>query len=310
MPAPESAPPAPDRTLARLAGVTHRYGEVVALESFDLEVRAGEVLAVLGPNGAGKTTAIRLLLGALPVQEGQVRVFGGAPGSPEARRRRGAMLQTSGVPEALTVREHLELFTAYYPAPLPVERLLALAGLDEIAERRFGALSGGQKQRLFFALALAGDPELVFLDEPTAGLDLDGRLRLWDEIRRLREAGRAAVLTTHYLEEADALADRVAVVHRGALIAEGKPAEIKTRVAGRVVRCSTRLGEEEAKSLPGVVRVSRRGRRLALLTSQPEAALRRMFALDPDLGDLTVEGAGLEEVFLTLTRDGAPPESR
>ncbi len=309
MPAPESAP-APDGTLARLAGVTHRYGEVVALESFDLEVRAGEVLAVLGPNGAGKTTAIRLLLGALPVQEGQVRVFGGAPGSPPARRRRGAMLQTSGVPETLTVREHLELFTAYYPAPLPVERLLALAGLDEIAERRFGGLSGGQKQRLFFALALAGDPELVFLDEPTAGLDLDGRLRLWEEIRQLREAGRAAVLTTHYLEEADALADRVAVIHRGALIAEGRPAEIKTRVAGRVVRCSTRLGEEEAKSLPGVVRVSRRGRRLELLTSEPEAALQRMFALDPDLGDLTVAGAGLEEVFLTLTRDESPPEAR
>lgn len=309
MPAPESVP-APDGTLARLAGVTHRYGEVVALESFDLEVRAGEVLAVLGPNGAGKTTAIRLLLGALPVQEGQVRVFGGAPGSPPARRRRGAMLQTSGVPETLTVREHLELFTAYYPAPLPVERLLALAGLDEIAERRFGGLSGGQKQRLFFALALAGDPELVFLDEPTAGLDLDGRLRLWEEIRQLREAGRAAVLTTHYLEEADALADRVAVVHRGALIAEGRPAEIKTRVAGRVVRCSIRLGEEEAKSLPGVVRVSRRGRRLELLTSEPEAALQRMFALDPDLGDLTVAGAGLEEVFLTLTRDESPPEAR
>lgn len=309
MPAPESAP-APDGTLARLAGVTHRYGEVVALESFDLEVRAGEVLAVLGPNGAGKTTAIRLLLGALAVQEGQVRVFGGPPGSPPARRRRGAMLQTSGVPETLTVREHLELFTAYYPAPLPIERLLALAGLDEIAERRFGGLSGGQKQRLFFALALAGDPELVFLDEPTAGLDLDGRLRLWEEIRQLREAGRAAVLTTHYLEEADALADRVAVVHRGSLIAEGKPAEIKTRVAGRVVRCSTRLGEEEAKSLPGVVRVSRRGRRLELLTSEPEAALQRMFALDPDLGDLTVAGAGLEEVFLTLTRDESPPEAR
>ena len=309
MPAPESAP-APDGALARLAGVTHRYGEVVALESFDLEVRAGEVLAVLGPNGAGKTTAIRLLLGSLAVQEGQVRVFGGAPGSPPARRRRGAMLQASGVPETLTVREHLELFTAYYPAPLPVERLLALAGLDEIAERRFGGLSGGQKQRLFFALALAGDPELVFLDEPTAGLDLDGRLRLWDEIRRLREAGRAAVLTTHYLEEADALADRVAVVHRGSLIAEGKPAEIETRVAGRVVRCSTRLGEEEAKSLPGVVRVSRRGRRLELLTSEPEAALQRMFALDPDLGDLTVAGAGLEEVFLTLTRDESPPEAR
>lgn len=309
MPAPESAP-GPDGTLARLAGVTHRYGEVVALESFDLEVRAGEVLAVLGPNGAGKTTAIRLLLGALAVQEGQARVFGGAPGAVEARLRRGAMLQTSGVPETLTVREHLELFTAYYPAPLPVERLLAVAGLEEIEARRFGALSGGQKQRLFFALALAGDPELVFLDEPTAGLDLEGRLRLWDEIRQLREAGRAAVLTTHYLEEADALADRVAVVHRGSLIAEGKPAEIKTRVAGRVVRCSTRLGEEEAKSLPGVVRVSRRGRRLDLLTSEPEAALRRMFALDPDLGDLTVEGAGLEEAFLSLTSDESSPEAR
>lgn len=291
----------PPPVLARLEGAEHRYGETLALAGLDLEVRAGEVLAVLGPNGAGKTTAIRLLLGDLPLQSGSVRVFDLPPDAPQVRARRGAMLQTSGVPDTLTVAEHLELFRAYYPAPLPASRLSEMAGLDALGARRFAHLSGGQKQRLFFALALAGDPELVFLDEPTAGLDLEGRLRLWEEIRRLREAGRTAVLTTHYLEEADALADRVVVIHDGAAIAEGTPAEIKSRAGGRLIRAYTRIGEDEAASLDGVVRVTRRGRQLEVLTSCPEAALRKMFALDPDLDDLTVVGAGLEEAFLVLT---------
>ena len=294
----------PDGPLATLASVTHRYGDVVALDGLDLEIRPGEVLAVLGPNGAGKTTAIGLLLGSLHVQEGAVRVFGSDPGARAVRMRRGAMLQVSGVADTLTVVEHLELFCSYYPAPLPVSRLLAMAGLDDLGERRYGRLSGGQKQRVMFALALAGDPELVFLDEPTTGLDVEARRSLWREVRGLKAVGRTAVLTTHNLEEADALADRIAVIHQGRVLAEATPAEIKSRTADRRVRCITTVSRDEVVALPGVVRVEGNGRHLEILTARPEDLLRTLLALDPDLRDLHVTGAGLDDAFLTLVRDG------
>ena len=297
-----------DECLATLSGVTHRYGDVVALDGLSLEIRPGEVLAVLGPNGAGKTTAIGLLLGTLGVQEGAVRVFGSDPGARAVRLRRGAMLQVSGIADTLTVTEHLELFGSYYPAPLPVSRLLAMAGLDELGARRHGRLSGGQKRRVMFALALAGDPELVFLDEPTTGLDVEARRSLWNEIRGLRAAGRTAVLTTHYLEEADALADRIVVVHQGRIVAEGTPAEIKSRTADRRVRCVTSVPRDEVAALPGVVRVEVNGRHLEILTARPEDLLRTLLGLDSSLCDLHVAGAGLEDAFLTLVRDGGRKE--
>ena len=290
-------------TLASLSRVTHRYGPVLALDGLDLEVRRGEVLGVLGPNGAGKTTAISLLLGSLHVQEGVASVFGSAPGAAEVRVRRGAMLQISGISANLTVREHIELFRAYYPAPLAASRLLAMAGLEDLARRRYGKLSGGQKQRVMFALALAGDPELLFLDEPTTGLDVDARHRLWNEIRALRESGRTTVLTTHNLDEADALADRVVVIHNGRRIAEGTPAEIKSRTAGRLVRCVTRIAPDAVASLPGVVEARTRGQHLEALTTQPEVLVRELLVRDEALADLTVVAAGLEEAFLALTRD-------
>ncbi|MDE2720028.1 MAG: ABC transporter ATP-binding protein [Gemmatimonadota bacterium] len=301
----------PEEAVARLSGVTHRYGAVVALEEVDLKVRRGEVLAVLGPNGAGKTTAISLLLGSVAVQTGEATVFGQRPGAPEVRARRGAMLQISGVPETLTIGEHIDLFRAYYPAPVSASRLLAMAGLEGLERRRFGKLSGGQKQRVMFALALCGDPQLVFLDEPTAGLDVEARRGLWEEIRALSESGRTTVLTTHYLEEADALADRIVVLHRGRVIAEGSPASIKSRTAARRVRCVTGVHRDRVASLPGVVRSETRGRYLEILTSRPEDLVRALLDLDPDLHDLTVVGAGLEEAFLALTRapDASEPVS-
>ena len=297
-----------DGSLATMSAVTHRYGDVVALDRLDLRIRQGEVLAVLGPNGAGKTTAIGLLLGSLQVQQGAVRVFGRDPGARPVRMRRGAMLQVSGLPDTLTVAENLELFSSYYPAPLPVSRLLAMAGLEELAARRYGRLSGGQKQRVMFALALAGDPELVFLDEPTTGLDVEARRSLWNEIQGLKKAGRTAVLTTHYLEEADALADRIAVIHQGRVVAEGTPSEIKSRTADRRIRCITGAGRDEVAALPGVARVEVSGQHLEILTARPEDVLRTLLALDSDLRDLHVTGAGLEDAFLTLVRDGDPRE--
>lgn len=295
--------------IASLEGVTHRYGDVRALDGIDLEVRKGEVLAVLGPNGAGKTTAISILLGTLAVQAGQATVFAAAPGSQSARIRRGAMLQSSGVPEVLTVGEHLTLFRSYYPRAVPVDRLLKMAGIEDLADRRFARLSGGQKQRVMFALALCGDPELVFLDEPTTGLDLDARRRLWDEIRALREAGRTTVLTTHYLEEADALADRVIVIHQGRAIAEGTPAQIKARTAGRRIRCITSTPIEKIRALPGVVRVESSGQHVDVLATDAEGVVRALLSLDAALSDLSVTGAGLEEAFLALTRSDAEKEA-
>ena len=298
-----------DKCVATLSNVTHCYGDVVALDGLDLEVRPGEILAVLGPNGAGKTTAVGLLLGSLQVQGGKVRVFGCNPDARGVRIRRGAMLQVSGVADTLTVAEHLELFGSYYPAPFTVSRLLAMAGLEELSERRYGRLSGGQKKRLMFALALAGDPELVFLDEPTTGLDVEARRSLWNEIRGLRAAGRTAVLTTHHLDEADALADRIAVIYKGRVVAEGTPAEIKSRTADSRVRCITSVHRDEVAVLRGVVRVEVNGQHLEILTARPEDLLRTLLALDPDLRDLHVTGAGLEDAFLSLVHAGERKEA-
>src|SRR6201993_5278232 len=204
--------------VARLEGVDKNYGDIRALRDVNFRVRAGEVLALLGPNGAGKTTAVKLLLGLLQPNAGKARVFGGDPTNPENRMRTGAMLQVGRVPETLRVREHIDLFSSYYPKPMRTEEVLAAAGLENLRDRKFGDLSGGQKQRVLFGLAICGDPDMLFLDEPTVGLDVEARRILGDEIRKLVSRGKTVLLTTHYLEEADALADRIAVIHQGEII--------------------------------------------------------------------------------------------
>src|SRR5262245_23772875 len=241
--------------VAELVSVSHSYGKVSALNGVTLGLNPGQVTALLGPNGAGKTTAVSLLTGLMRPTAGQARLFGADPRSMPARRRMGVMLQVSRVPETLTIREHLRLFSAYYPAPLPAADVLALAGLESVADRRFGALSGGQKQRALFALAICGNPELLFLDEPTVGMDVESRRRFWETVRALADSGRAILLTTHYLEEADALASRIVVINRGRVIADARPDEIKASAADRQVRCRTQLTLAELRELPGVTRV-------------------------------------------------------
>jgi len=296
----KSAPP------AELLGAVKRYGAVTALAGVDLRVRRGEVLALLGPNGAGKTTAVQLLLGLLPPDAGTARVFGRDPRRPANRVRLGAMLQISKVPETLRVGEHLRLAASYYPAPLPLAELVAVAGLAGLEERPFGKLSGGQRQRVLFALALAGGPDLLVLDEPTAGLDVETRRSLWTAIRRLADGGRTVLLTTHYLEEADALADRIVLLGGGRILADGTPAEIKARARGRRVRCVTVLPAAELAAWPGVIAARQEGAAVELLTAAVEPLVARLLARDPGLRDLEVSGAGLEEAFLVLT---APAES-
>jgi ABC-2 type transport system ATP-binding protein len=220
------------------------------------------------------------------------------------------MLQESGVPGELRVREVIDLFRSYYPRPLPTDEIVARAGLEEKGRSRVGSLSGGQRQRLYYALAICGDPEVLFLDEPTVGLDVEARRSFWEQVRGSVAAGRTVVLTTHYLEEADALADRVVVIDRGRVVAEGTAAAIKARVERKRVRFTTPHHVEPAlfDGLPVEGLSTQEDGVTSLLTPRPEEVLRRLFEAGADVSDLEVVGADLEEAFLEITRGGRDEE--
>ncbi|HET7588173.1 MAG TPA: ABC transporter ATP-binding protein [Gammaproteobacteria bacterium] len=289
--------------VAKLQNITKRYGAVTAVDDLTLEIQPGEILSLLGPNGAGKTTTINLLLGLARPTSGSATLFGIAPNDLNARRRVGAMLQSSVLESRARVAECVAQYAGYYPRPMRVAEALQHAGIQALAQRPVAKLSGGQRQRLMFALALCGNPEFLFLDEPTAGLDVEARRALWSALRTLAADGRTIVLTTHYLEEADALADRVVVLNRGRVIAEGAPAAIKSRVALRRIRCVTRVKAESVGQLPDVQSVVSDGSRLDIATARPESVLRELLWQDPALSDLEVTGARLEDAFMALTRE-------
>lgn len=294
------------RSLAHLRGACRRYGDTVALDGVDLSLHAGQVTSLLGANGAGKTTAVGLLLGLLSADAGEVSVFGQAPGAPAVRARIGAMLQSAGLPDRLRVRELLALVRSAYPQPRSVADCVALAGLDGLLDRRYGKLSGGQQRRVQFALAICGRPQLLFLDEPTTGLDIAARQGLWRAIRALVAEGSAAVLlTTHYLEEAEALSDRVAVIDRGRLVAEGSVQAIRARVSQRRIRCISALDAGTVRQWPGVRDVVREGDALRIVADAAEPVVRRLLDADPPLQDLEVQRAGLADAFLEITRNAA-----
>jgi ABC-2 type transport system ATP-binding protein len=288
--------------VASLEEVTHRYGAVEALSHVSLTLSSGQVTALLGPNGAGKTTMVRLLTGLAKPTIGSARLFGSNPQNVAARRQLGVMLQVARVPEVLTVREHIHLFSSYYPSPLPLSKVLEIAGLESLSERRYGQLSGGEKQRTLFALALCGNPKLLFLDEPTVGMDVESRRRFWAGVRSLVAAGRSILLTTHYLEEADALASRIVVLNRGRIVADGTPASIKQKAAGRQVRCQTALSRAALLALPGVQRVDDEPPGgVRLLTTDADQTVRALLRQDETACNLDVRSAGLEDAFLALT---------
>ncbi|WP_368565112.1 ABC transporter ATP-binding protein [Pseudoxanthomonas sp. UTMC 1351] len=304
-----SSNPAVLPVLGQLQAAQKSYGKVRALAGIDLEVPAGQLLALLGPNGAGKTTAIALLLGLQRADAGQATLFGLDPQQLTARRRVGVMLQSAGIQEALKVRELLALTRSYYPDPRSMADCIALAGLDGLVERRYGQLSGGQQRRVQFALAICGRPQLLFLDEPTTGLDIEARQRLWKAIRELVAQGSAVLLTTHYLEEAEALADRVVVIDGGRIIAQGSVQDIRAHVAQRRIRCVSSLLLEAVARWPGVRHTKTDGEYLEVIADIAEPIVYRLLAEDPGLRELEVQRAGLAEAFVELTRRNALPEA-
>lgn len=303
-----------------LSHITKRYANgVLALDDLSLTLHPGEIVALLGPNGAGKSTAVKLMMGLSAPTSGVVRVFNADPCHAVTRLRTGVMLQVGRAPEMLRVREHVNIFRGYYPNPMPYADLVRAAGLgdsgpgkkDGIESRMFGQLSGGQKQRTLFALALAGDPDLVFLDEPTVGLDIESRRGMWAEIRSLATRGKTVLLTTHYLEEADALAHRIIVINKGRVVCEGTPAEVKSLGAAtsgtstsrtlKIVRCVTAVPVPTLLAIPGVTSAETLGPTTTITSTQPEQTLRELLALDQTLHALEITSPALEDAFLALT---------
>lgn len=293
-------PTDPSLNVARLECVSKSYGGLRVLEEFSFELEPGCITALLGPNGAGKSTVAGLLTGRLSADVGKVSLFGLDPRDRRARARMGIMLQSAGLPETLTVRELIDLHASHYARRMATDRVIEQAGLVDLADRRCSKLSGGEQRRVQFALAISGAPDLLVLDEPTTGFDSEARRAMWQLVRAKAEAGTAVLLATHHMDEADALADRIVVIANGGVVADGLPSQIKSQVAGSVLRLRTRLPATRFRNLPDIVKVEERGADLAILTSSPRRTLEAVFQIDPHLQHFEVVGASLEDALENL----------
>jgi ABC-2 type transport system ATP-binding protein len=291
--------------LASLENVSKRYGNITALNSLNLSVHGGEIVALLGPNGAGKTTAVSLLLNLVEADAGSVSLFGHSPDHLGAKQRVGVMLQNCELPETLRVAELIQLTQAYYPKPRDIKTICEMAGIAHLLQRPYAKLSGGQQRRVQFAMAICAEIDLLFLDEPTVGLDIEAREAMWVSLRKLAADGCAIVLTTHYLEEAEALANRVIVIAQGAVIAEGSVESIRSKVALRKIRCVSILNHDQINTWPHIESVSQDGEYLNIQTMNAEAVTRRLLSEDPNLAQLEIKRAGLAEAFVELTKEQA-----
>ncbi|MER6298378.1 ABC transporter ATP-binding protein [Kitasatospora sp. NPDC001539] len=302
--------------VAAFRGVGKSYGRVRAVDGLDLVLRPGETVALLGPNGAGKSTSLDLLLGLREPDQGSVTLFGGTPRAAIAAGRVGAMLQSGGLMSDVKVRELVELACKVHPSGRSVTGVLTDAGITEIADRRVDKLSGGQEQRVRFALAIAGDSDLIVLDEPTTGMDVSVRQAFWASMRAQADAGRTVLFATHYLEEADSIADRVLVLHRGRLIADGSSAEIKARAGARriafelhdadLAAAAAPFDETVLRSLPGVQSLDVTARvpgvrTVRIRTADADASVAGLYRAGLYPRGLEVTGLGLEQAFLTIT---------
>jgi ABC-2 type transport system ATP-binding protein len=287
--------------LATLSAVRKRFGKITALDGLDFAVKRGELLALLGPNGAGKSTAISLLLGLQRPDEGSATLFGQDPQEIEARRRIGIMMQEVALSPVMRPREFLTQVASYYPTPYEVQAVIKRLALEPVADRTYKDLSGGQKRLVQFGMAIIGRPELLFLDEPSVGLDTNARAALWRVLRELVHEGCSIVLTTHYLEEAEALADRVAVLAHGRLVAGGTVDEIRAHVSRKTVTCRSSLANADMKAWPEVLQLSDESGRQSIVTLDAEALLRRLLNADANVRDIEVKRAGLAEAFAEIT---------
>jgi ABC-2 type transport system ATP-binding protein len=282
------------------------YGEIEAVRGIDLSIETGETVALLGPNGAGKSTTIDMILGLAEPDGGTVSVLGGSPTAAIDAGWIGAMLQTGALIRDLSVEELIAMVASLYPQPLDVGEVLEQTGLKEIAGQRTQKLSGGQTQRVRFAVALVSNPKLLVLDEPTVAMDVEGRHSFWTTMREQAAHGRTILFATHYLEEADAYADRAVLMAHGRVVADGAPTEIKAMVGSRTIRATLPGAElETLESLPGVSSAERRGEAIVLVCADSDVAIRALLATYPEARDIEIAAAGLEEAFLQLTGEGA-----
>ena len=284
-------------------GLTKSYGKVRAVRGIDLEVQPGEVVAFLGPNGAGKTTTIDMLLGLARPDSGTVQVYGMSPRAAIAHGLVSAVMQTGGLLQDITVRETVQLTASLFSDPRPVDEVLKRAGILDIGDRIVKKCSGGQQQRLRFAMALLSDPGLLILDEPTTGMDVEGRRDFWGAIREDAKSGRTVIFATHYLDEADAYADRIILVRQGLIVADGSAAEIKNLASGRSVRASLVDADEKAlRSIPGVDAVEVRPEGVLIRASDSDAVARYLLTKTA-AKDLEITSHSLEDAFIALTSE-------
>ena len=295
----------PDPTVGvRLRDVTKSFGSVRAVRGIDASIAAGEIVALLGPNGAGKSTTIDMVLGLSNPDQGSVQVFGTAPHEAVRRGAIGGMLQTGELIRDLRVGELITMMASLYPRPLAVDDVLTLTGIGELVDRRTNKLSGGETQRVRFAMALVADPELLVLDEPTVALDVQGRHGFWSTMRAFAARGKTVIFATHYLDEADAYADRIILMAHGRVVADGPPTEIKAKVGQRTIRVTLpAVAVADLVSLAGVTGVDAHGDAALLVCADSDVALRALLDRYPDARDIEVRGAGLDEAFLELTGD-------
>ena len=282
--------------------LTHRFGDKVALDNVSLSISSQGVTALLGANGAGKTTLINCALGLIKPSLGSIKLFGMTPGKPTTKQVVGMMLQDSGLPDLLTPREHIQLFQSYYKNSLTLEEVVGRCDLADFLDQRYTNLSGGQKRRVQFALAILGNPKIVFLDEPTTGLDIEARKIVWNTISDLANTGTAVLLTTHYLEEADHLAAHTIVMSNGKVIANDSTANIRKASSGAIICCETDLELKEISRIESVRNVEKIGTISQITTSNATESLKELFKLSPNLSNLTVSKPSLEDAFIQLNK--------